>query len=97
MAGTMRPKGSAETLEARRMRAAELLLEGRGIREVARLVKAVPSSVFRWKQDLEEGGLEALRAKPHPVSIFARHGATGFRLSWSTRRDDAAYETPVDG
>jgi hypothetical protein len=31
------------------------------------------------------------------VSIFARHGATGFRLSWSTRRDDAAYETPVDG
>lgn len=48
------------------MRAAELLLEGRGIREVARLVKAVPSSVFRWKQDLEEGGLEALRAKPHP-------------------------------
>jgi transposase len=66
MAGTMRPKGSAETLEARRMIAGELLLEGRGVREVARLVKAAPSSVSRWKQDLEEGGLEALRAKPHP-------------------------------
>ena len=31
------------------------------------------------------------------LSIFARHGATGFRLSWSTRRDDAACKTPVGG
>jgi deoxyinosine 3'endonuclease (endonuclease V) len=44
-------------------------------------------------------GLLAFREGPVvlEVSIFARHGATGFRLSWSTRRDDAAYETPVDG
>jgi len=48
------------------MMAGELLLEGKGLREVARLVKAAPSSVSRWKQALEEGGLEALRAKPHP-------------------------------
>jgi transposase len=48
------------------MIAGELLLEGRGVREVARLVKAAPSSVSRWNQDWEEGGLEALRAKPHP-------------------------------
>jgi hypothetical protein len=31
------------------------------------------------------------------VSIFARDWATGFRLSWATRKDDAAYETPVGG
>lgn len=62
----MRPKGSAEALEARRLEAGRLLLAGRGIREVARLVNASPSSVKRWKDALEEGGLEALAAKPHP-------------------------------
>jgi transposase len=62
----MRPKGSAEALEVRRMMAGRLLLEGRGVREVSRLTGAVPSSVSRWKQDLEQGGLEALEAKPHP-------------------------------
>jgi transposase len=62
----MRPKGSAEALEVRRMIAGKLLLKGQGVREVARLVDAAPSSVSRWKQQLEQGGLEALRAKPHP-------------------------------
>ncbi|RMD66973.1 IS630 family transposase [Candidatus Parcubacteria bacterium] len=62
----MRPKGSAEALEMRRRIAAKLLQEGKGIREVARLVGASPSSVVRWKRALEEGGLEALKAKPHP-------------------------------
>jgi len=62
----MRPKGSAEALEMRRRIAGRLLLEGKGVREVARLVGAVPSAVFGWKQKLEEGGMEALRAKPHP-------------------------------
>jgi len=62
----MRPKGSAEALEVRRLTAGRHLLEGKGIREVARLVGASPSSVERWKEALEEGGLEALAAKPHP-------------------------------
>lgn len=62
----MRPKGSAEALEARRLEAGRQLQAGKGIREVARLVKASPSSVKRWKDALEEGGLEALAAKPHP-------------------------------
>jgi transposase len=61
----MRPKGSAEALEVRRRIAANLLAEGRGIREVARLVKASPASVLEWKRALEEGGLEALKPKPH--------------------------------
>jgi transposase len=62
----MRPKGSAKELEARRMLAAKHLQEVKGVREVARLTGAAPSSVSRWKQDLDEGGLQALKAKPHP-------------------------------
>jgi transposase len=62
----MRPKGSAEALEVRRRIAARQLQEGKGIREVARLVGASPSSVHQWKQALAEGGPEALKAKAHP-------------------------------
>jgi len=63
---TMRPKGSPAELEVRRRLGGRLLAEGKGVREVARLVGASPSSVERWKQALDEGGTEALRAKPHP-------------------------------
>jgi transposase len=62
----MRPKGSAKELETRRLLAAKLLQEGRGVREVGRLVGAAPSSVSRWKQKLDARGLDALKAKPHP-------------------------------
>lgn len=62
----MRPKGSAKELEIRRLLAASLLQGGKGVCEVARLVGAAPSSVSRWKQKLDEGGLAALKAKPHP-------------------------------
>ena len=64
--GTMRPKGSAEALEVRRRIGAKLFQEGKGIREVARLVGVSPSSVWRWNQALQRGGMEALKAKPHP-------------------------------
>ena len=62
----MRPKGSAEALEVRRRLAGRLLEQGRGIREVARLVNASSSSVERWKAALDQGGPSALDAKPHP-------------------------------
>ena len=62
----MRPKGSAEVLEERRRMAARMLQAGKGVREVARLVGASPGSVSRWKKALEQGGMEALKAKPHP-------------------------------
>jgi len=62
----MRPEGSAEALEARRMLGGTLLQQGKGISEVAELLGVTPTSVFRWKEALEEGGLEALQAKPHP-------------------------------
>lgn len=62
----MRTKGSAEALEKRRMIGGKMLQEGKGVREVSRLLGVSPSTVSRWKQELEAGGLEALRAKPHP-------------------------------
>ena len=62
----MRLKGSAEALEMRRMIGDRLLFEGKGVREVSRLTEASPSSVWRWKQALEQGGLEALGSKLQP-------------------------------
>ena len=62
----MRPKGSAAELQARRVLAGQLLLEGGYVDEVAEIVGASESSVRRWRRAVEKGGLEALRAKPHP-------------------------------
>jgi transposase len=53
-------------LEARRLLAGRLLLEGSDVDEVAEIVGASQSSVRRWRQAVEKGGLEALKAKPHP-------------------------------
>jgi len=62
----MRTYGSAAELEVRRRIAGKLLLEGRKVAEVVRLVGASWSSVKRWKVAVENGGLDALAAKPHP-------------------------------
>jgi hypothetical protein len=63
----MRPKGSAEALEMRRMIAVRMLQAGKGVREGSRLVGVSPTSVSRWKKVLQEQGVEGLRAKtPRP-------------------------------
>lgn len=61
----MRPKGSPTELEARRLRAAELLAKGEKPSVVARAVGCSPSSVTRWKEVMRKGGVEGLKAKPH--------------------------------
>lgn len=61
----MRPTGSAAQLEYRRQLGGRLLAQGKGVREVARLLDVSPSSVVRWKQALDQGGESALRAIPH--------------------------------
>jgi transposase len=61
----MRPKGSAAQLEYRRQLGGKLLAQGKGVREVARLLEVAPSSVARWKQAQKRGGKRALQAKPH--------------------------------
>lgn len=62
----MRPQGSAAELEVRRRLAGRLLKAGKGIRQVARLVGAAPSSVKRWQEALQHDGMVGLKAKPHP-------------------------------
>jgi transposase len=61
----MRPTGSAAQLEYRRQLGGKLLAQGKGVREVARLLAVAPSSVSRWKQALKRGGERALQGKPH--------------------------------
>jgi transposase len=65
----MRPTGSTAELAVRRRIAGQLLLEGKGIREVARVVHASTSSIKRWKDMLEESGWEGLEPHPHPGRI----------------------------
>ena len=62
----MRTKGTATALEARRLVAADLLLDGKSVAEVAEIVRASESSVRRWRSAYRSGGAAALAAKPHP-------------------------------
>lgn len=62
----MRPPGSPNELERRRLRALRLLKEGEGPTEVARMVGAHRRTVQRWARRADEGGSRALEAKPHP-------------------------------
>jgi transposase len=62
----MRPKGSAAELESRRLLAGQLLLEGRDNGEVVEILGVSESSVKRWHRAVEKGGLDALKARPHP-------------------------------
>jgi len=60
----MRPKGSPEELEARRLRAIVLLNQGHQPVEVARMVGVDRRSVRRWKAAYLKNGDEAIKAKP---------------------------------
>jgi transposase len=62
----MRTKGTPAELEARRLRAAELLSQGKGTSEIARSVGVTPSCVSKWKKALRKRGPAGLRAKPLP-------------------------------
>jgi transposase len=62
----MRPAGSAEFLEARRLRAVQYLEQGLLPVEVARKVGVERRSVRRWKASLLKDGPKAIRAKPAP-------------------------------
>jgi len=62
----MRPKGTPLELEQRRRRAIQLLSEGCGVRQVARIVGASAGSVTVWRQTVERSGSSALAAREHP-------------------------------
>lgn len=60
----MRPSGSAEFLEARRVRALEYMDQGLQPVEIARKVGVDRRSFRRWKASVLKSGPEAIRAKP---------------------------------
>jgi transposase len=71
----MRPNGSPKTLEARRRKVIALLDQGLSLHEIAHRLGCHPSSVMRWRNALEEGGPDALKAKPaagRPSRLTAR-------------------------
>ena len=57
----MEAKRNSDEAIKRRVRAARLLLEGKSPPEVARLVGAPRQTVYRWRDVLEAGGMDALR------------------------------------
>ena len=60
----MRPVGTPEELERRRLRAVTLLAQGHPPVEVARMVGVNRRSVRRWKAAYREKGRPALEARP---------------------------------
>jgi transposase len=62
----MRPRGSPESLEARRRRVVAFLKQKLSLHEIARRIGCHASSVLRWRNALRAGGLKALKAKPAP-------------------------------
>lgn len=60
----MRPVGTPDELERRRLRAVELLTQGHQPVEVARMVGANRRSVRRWKAAYRKKGRAALAARP---------------------------------
>ena len=62
----MRPKGTAAELQRRRKRAIALLNQGQTQAAVAAALGTSEASVSRWKKAFDEGGDQALAAKPHP-------------------------------
>ena len=61
----MRPVGTAEELQRRRLRAVELVNQGESPEDVARFLGCGRSSVYTWLQ-LAREDLGRLAAKPHP-------------------------------
>ena len=91
----MRTHGSASELEAQRRIAGRLLLQGRRVSEVAKLVGASWSAVKRWKVAVEKNGMDGLAAKPHPgkprrLSQKQRHKLVGLLRRGPLK---AGYET----
>jgi transposase len=62
----MRPTGSPEELERRRLRAVQLLEAGHGPAEIGRMLGVTRGAVSQWKMAYQTGGREAVLAKRHP-------------------------------
>jgi transposase len=77
-------------LETRRLRAAELLGQGKGTNEVARRVGVTSSCVSKWKKTLRKRGTEGLRARPQPGRTPRLNRAQKRRLVALLKKDAVA-------
>src|SRR4030043_796664 len=61
---SMRPQGSPRLLEERRRSVVTFLKQKLSLHEIARRIGCHASSVMRWRNALQSGGQDALKAKP---------------------------------
>src|SRR3989304_7547369 len=61
---SMRPHGSPTSLEERRKRVVTFLKQKLSLHEIARRMGCHASSVLRWRDAFQNGGKDALKAKP---------------------------------
>jgi transposase len=64
--GNMRPNGTSQQLEKRRLQAIAMRESGKSYQTVAHSLGASLSSVVRWVQSYRQGGRAGLKAKPIP-------------------------------
>jgi transposase len=80
---SMRPQGSPKLLEERRRRVVAFLKQKLSLHEIARRIGCHASSVLRWRNALQAGGQDALKAKPaagRPPRLTAKQRARLVRL-----------------
>src|SRR5438270_6715648 len=65
----MRPKGSADELERRRVHAVGLLERGEARAVVARILGVCPGTLSRWKRQAASDGLKAKAVPGRPRSL----------------------------
>ena len=64
--GSMRPNGTSQQLEKRRLQAIAMLESGKSYQTVAHRLSASLSSVVRWVQSYRQEGRAGLKARPIP-------------------------------
>jgi transposase len=81
----MGPKGNAQQLQHRRLRAMKLLKKGRRPADVAREVGVSPGALSQWQKRFAVGGRKALLAKRHSGPAPKITAAQQKRLVWLLR------------
>lgn len=93
----VRPFGSPEELERRRLRAVEMLRQGLGPTEIARTIGVDRRSVRRWRAALEQQGPEGIAAYPASGRPALLSDAQKRKLERLLRKgaQSAGYETDL--
>jgi len=92
----MRPQGTPQQLEKRRLQAIKLLKEGKKPAVVARWLGASKSSVSRWREIYQREGKDGLRPKPIPGRPPRLSNAQKAKLAGWLLRNPLAYGYKTD-